>query len=227
MFQWPDKMRFMSFPVIFISLLSFGCFPLVAVAQSGNSAKHVVSAYDSTFWSPKLLNSERIQLKFGSYGVELLYQDTDIRLTNLYSLENGDKVMRTFAFVQFPAFIDTAFQQEHEEILNGGSIGAVFKQNGWIITKRQLFSGNMHCSEECPKLKRWMGAFTTHTLAMNIYSFKIEKDGKSFHYANIAEVYHPDYLQASDLEMIVGHVNKADHVSDIIQSMKAAIRKLE
>lgn len=226
MFQWPDKKRFIPFPVIFISLLSFGCFPLKAIAQSGKAALYVVST-DSIFWSPKLLNSERIELKFGSYGVELLYQDADTRLTNLYSLENGDKVMRTFAFVQFPAFIDTAFQQEHEEILNGGSIGAVFKQNGWIITKRQLFSGNMLCSEECSKLKSWMGAFTTDSLAMNIYSFEIEKEGRSFHYAIIAEVYHPDYLQTSDLDMIVGHVNKADQVSDIIPSMKSAIRKLD
>ena len=35
-----------------------------------------------------ILNSERIQMKFGSYGLDILYSDHDIRVSYLYSLDS-------------------------------------------------------------------------------------------------------------------------------------------
>ncbi len=75
-----------------------------------------------------LLNSERIERVFGSYGLEVLESDGQIRLSSLYSLEGRRRVCRTFAMVLFPAEIDPRIAAEQAEIAAGGSIGAVFKK---------------------------------------------------------------------------------------------------
>lgn len=214
------------FSVIFIVWLFSGYLSPELIAQHQTLFYRYEQA-DSSFWSPKLLNSERIEKKFGSYGVELLYQDDGIRVTNLYSFDSSGKVMRTFAFVKFPAVVDKELQKEHDAILNGGSIGAVFKQNGWTITKRQLFSGNVQYSDELSKLQRWMGSFQADSLAINIYAFDVEKGGDAFHYAVIAEVYHPDYLKEADLNRIVGDVEVSGDVSDILKALKSTLNKFE
>jgi hypothetical protein len=77
----------------------------------------------------ELLNSERIQQAFGSYGVEVLATNDRLRLTNLYSVDAGTRTCRTFAVVRFPPVIDSAVATEHAAITNGGSIGAVFAAN--------------------------------------------------------------------------------------------------
>ena len=46
-----------------------------------------------------LLNSERIERKFGSYGIDVLRNDDAVRMSNLYSLRDGEKICRTFAVV--------------------------------------------------------------------------------------------------------------------------------
>lgn len=214
------------FSVIFIVWLFSGYLSPELIAQHQTLFYRYEQA-DSSFWSPTLLNSERIEKKFGSYGVELLYQDDTIRVTNLYSFDSSGKVMRTFALVQFPAEIDKELQKEHDAILNGGSIGAIFKQNGWTISKRQLFSGGMPFSDEWSRLQKWMGAFQTDSLAINIYAFDIEKGGKTFHYAVITEVYHPDYLKEVDLIKIVGDVDESVDASDILKALKSILKKLE
>ena len=45
----------------------------------------------------ELLNSERIAQRFGSYGIEVLESDGRVRVSNLYSNEQGGRICRTFA----------------------------------------------------------------------------------------------------------------------------------
>src|SRR5262245_26355355 len=83
----------------------------------------------------ELLNSERIAAAFGSYGVEVLEQDEQVRVSNLFSGAGEDKTCRTFAIVRYPPELDGAISAEHAEIVAGGSIGAVFASHGWEVRK--------------------------------------------------------------------------------------------
>lgn len=48
-----------------------------------------------------LLNSERIAQRYGSYGIEVLASDCGLRVSDLYSGEQTDRVTRTLAVVRF------------------------------------------------------------------------------------------------------------------------------
>ena len=63
----------------------------------------------------ELLNSERIAAAFGSYGVEVLEQDEQVRVSNLFSGAGQDKTCRTFAIVRYPLRLDGAVSAEHAE----------------------------------------------------------------------------------------------------------------
>ena len=73
-------------------------------------------------------NSERIRLKFGSYGIEVLESGQGIRVSNLYSIKDGVRTNRTFAVVAYPDVIEPEFSEEHDAIINGQSIGNVFRR---------------------------------------------------------------------------------------------------
>src|ERR1044072_7114553 len=79
----------------------------------------------------ELLNSERIEAKFGSYGIEVLEQNALRRVSNLYSGSGGEKPCRSSAVVPSPPQIDEAVATEHAAVLAGGSLGAVFVAAGW------------------------------------------------------------------------------------------------
>ena len=49
--------------------------------------------------SRALLNSERIEQRFGSYGITVLEQSDLTRVSNLYTLEEERETCRTFAIV--------------------------------------------------------------------------------------------------------------------------------
>jgi len=150
-----------------------------------------------------LLNSERIARKFGSYGIDVLESDARVRVSNLYSLHQGSKICRTFAVVHFPESIENAYLVEHEAILSGQSIGAVFAQHGWTIEKINRYLGVLHSTDPVAGL---MGEITPQPLAVHLYDFRVSKPGTSLIYASIAEVHHPDYLSVADLQRIYGTV---------------------
>ena len=149
----------------------------------------------------ELLNSERIQQAFGSYGVEVLANDTRARVTNLYSIEAGSKTCRTFAVVRFPAAIDAAVATEHATITNGGSIGAVFAANGWRVLKTHLAFREIDAT---PRLASLMHVPVGTRLAEHAYVLDVARDGKTVEYAALVEIHHPDYLKLGDLERIYG-----------------------
>src|SRR5690606_34722880 len=57
----------------------------------------------------ELLNSERIERRFGSYGIDVLQSDGRYRVSNLYSVHDGAKICRTFAVVAYPARPDSRY----------------------------------------------------------------------------------------------------------------------
>ncbi len=148
-----------------------------------------------------LLNSERIEQAFGSYGIEVLESDGVVRVSNLYSVEGDEKICRTFAVVRYPAEIDPLFAAEHDLILSGESIGAVFKQRGWTVKKHHLYMGELPAS---PRVAGLMRLADAPPLATHIYVLEVVKGEAAFEYARIEEAHHPDYLTLDDLRSIYG-----------------------
>ncbi len=157
------------------------------------------------------LNSERITRKFGNYHLEVLETDDKIRVSNLYSMAPAGPVCRTFAVVGFTDEVDDYFAAQHAEIFEGGSIGAVFRRNGWIISKRHLYIGEMQIGRQAIRLTRLMRIKPPATLAMHIYLLAVSKNGRAFDYAMIAEVHHPDYLTIADLWSLYGSEYSGDN----------------
>jgi len=153
-----------------------------------------------------LRNSDRIQIKFGNYNIDIIENTSRIRVSKLYSTYQGLKTNRTFAVVAYPEVVDTAFAKEHKAIIDGQSIGVVFELNGWTIDKHHLYFGEIEVPADDSGSHSLFGVNTPRP-AMHIYSLVVRKDNASFVYALIAEIHHPEFLQLSDLKAIYGHDN--------------------
>ena len=176
---------------------------LLALCLSAQLTAQTPLGYSSETLPGPLLNSERIAMEFGSYGIDVLESDARVRVSNLYSLHQGIKICRTFAVVHFPESIESAYSVEHEAILSGQSIGAVFAQHGWTIEKINRYFGIFRSTDRVADL---MGEVAPQPLAVHLYDFKVSKPGTSLIYATIAEIHHPDYLSVADLQSIYGAV---------------------
>jgi hypothetical protein len=153
----------------------------------------------------ELLNSERIAAAFGSYGVEVLEQDDQVRVSSLFSLSAEEKTCRTFAVVRYPSQIDPAVRAEHAQIVAGGSIGAVFAAHGWGVRKAHLSYAERSASSRLASL---MHIDVGTPLAEHVYVLDVVKDGRAVEYAALVEIHHPDYLDLDDLAGIYGPVDE-------------------
>lgn len=149
----------------------------------------------------ELLNSERIEAKFGSYGIEVLEQNAVRRVSNLYSGSGDEKTCRTFAVVSYVGTVDPQLTAEHEAIVAGGSIGAVFVAAGWEVRKSHLSYSEYRAT---PRLASLMRIAERTSLATDIYALDVAKDGRIIEYATLVEIHHPDYLTRRDLSAIYG-----------------------
>jgi hypothetical protein len=148
---------------------------------------------------PELLNSERIEERFGSYGVEILEQSDSFRRSNLYSTENGTRTCRTYAIVNFADSRASVFADEHEEVISGQSIGTTFKESGWTIQKETLFIGDVTVDNSDASILQLMNLGTPQQLGMHVYRLMLLHDGEAIPYAAIVEVHHPAYLDEAEL----------------------------
>jgi hypothetical protein len=160
----------------------------------------VAAAMSACALEPELLNSERIEGRFGSYGIEVLSSQSGLRRSNLYSTDNGIRTCRTYAVVRFTGESSALVDTEHEQILAGNSIGAIFKANGWSIHKESLYVGTMRLEKGAGRIADLMRVDIDTEVAMHIYRLLLEKDGQALEYATIMELHHPEYLVKSDLD---------------------------
>jgi hypothetical protein len=172
----------------------------------------------------ELLNSERIERAFGSYGIEVLQDGPPLRVSNLYSLENGVRVSRTFAVVRYPDGVPAAVAEEHRRILAGGSIGAVFATAGWTVVKSHLHYGERPAARTVATLMRIAPGTV---LAEHVYSFEVTRGGERYPYATLAEIHHPAYLRRNDLERIYGELRRAPGDAAVVEQMLAAVESVE
>lgn len=166
------------------------------------------------------LNSERIEQVFGSYGVDVVWSEPLRRESSLYSYAGSSKTTRTYAVVEFQGEPRPAYADEHAIIEAGGSIGATFKRAGWVIEKRHLFIGALEIPDTYADIGELMRIALPKTLATHVYLLIVSKDGRSFTYATITEIHHPDYLSATDLRMVYGEIifddSNRDSIHDFI-----------
>jgi len=168
----------------------------------------------------QLLNSERIAARFGNYGIEVRASDARERVSNLYSEASGERTCRTFAVVRYPAVIDPALAAEHAEIVRGGSIGAVFAAHGWQVVKTNLRYFEIKAPEHVAGLMR---VATGTPLAAHAYELDVAKDGRTYQYALLVEIHHPDYLKREDLLAIYGPADETGREAAVRELVGAAL----
>ena len=156
------------------------------------------------------MNSERIKRQFGSFGIDIIESSDERRVSSLYSLEDGGKVCRTYALVEFRHPVEAALAEEHRLVLAGQSIGAVFKSRGWSITKRHTHVGSRMLTRDDEDTAGPMRLAVPQRVALHSYVFEVRKQGAVFDYAAITEMHHPLYLTEADLQSIyVGPAGEA------------------
>lgn len=198
--------------------LLFGGAALCAVDAAAQAAKAATTSAESG--SRPLLNSERIAARFGNYGIEVLSSGPRERVSNLYSEANGERTCRTFAVVRYPAAVDPALAAEHDEIVRGGSIGAVLAAHGWQVLKTNLRYFEIAASARVAGL---MHVATGTRLAAHAYELDVAKDGRSFEYALLVEIHHPDYLKLDELSAIYGPADAAGREAAVAELLGGAL----
>jgi len=149
---------------------------------------------------PELLNSERIEQRFGNYGIELLSQESGIRRSNLYSTDGGVRTCRTYAVVVFGDISSRELTVEHQAIMAGQSIGSTFQAAGWQIQKISSYVGSIRISDLNHPIIGFMNLDSAATLAVHAYRLVLIKDAATVQYATIIETHHPDYLDERELD---------------------------
>ena len=170
------------------------------------------------------LNSDRIRAQFGSYGVEVLESTDARRVSNLFSNTAGVRVCRTFAMVFFEPRLPAPLRSSHQRILGGESIGEVFRDDGWHIDKKNRYVGSVQPDTPAQRLLELMGLQAPSPLALHVYDFQVTREDKTWVYATIAEIHHPDYLTAKQLIAIYGESSTSQPEPGLAQQLQQAIQ---
>ena len=149
-----------------------------------------------------ILNSERIEQRFGSYGIDVLASEAGLRRSSLFSYDGHNKTCRTYAVVQFAADADARCNDAHSRVLAGNSIGETFKEDGWNIRKNTLHIGTVRLPDSSTEVGQLMRLRGAHDLAVHIYQLVLVRDVNEIEYATILEAHHPEYLTEQDLHDI-------------------------
>ena len=158
-----------------------------------------VSVLGACSVEPELLNSERIERQFGSYGIDVITQISGLRRSNLYSEEDGLQTCRTYAIVEFVDPTEDEIKSAHQAILAGASIGEMFRSAGWQIGKQTIHIGTIQITNPAHPIGRLMRLVAPAILATHAYKFVLIGDSQLIHYATIIETHHPAYLTERNL----------------------------
>ncbi len=185
-----------------------------------------------------LLNSERIEKKFGSYGIEIIENTGSSRVSFLYSLDKNCqqnlslketqigihcKQYKTLAIVKFLNTNDVI--DEHTKILKGASIGATFKNQNWIIKKENILISEIH-NKENQIINEWSNNPDLEKFAFQIYDISLKKNQLQLKYAQIIEIHNPNYLIIDDLIEIYDESYQINAAQITLASYKTEIYKL-
>ncbi len=167
-----------------------------------------------------LLNSERIEICFGSYGVEVLRQDGNLRIASLYSLEGDERITRTLAVSEFASNLPDTLDTAYRAIRAGATMGATLEAAGWQVEKRQRYSGEVARSKASGCLSGPPDPQAQQSLAVQVYDLYAVREHEVVRFALLAELHDPRYLTLPDLQ----HLHAATDVQP--QKPDAASKQL-
>ncbi len=170
-----------------------------------------------------LLNSERIEQQFGSYGIDILASEAGLRRSSLYSVENDQRTCRTYAVVRFSDESNTHYSLEHAKVLNGNSLGEVFKSNGWEIRKQTLHIGSFEIEGPESVVLDLMNIDAPQVIGLHVYQLLLAREDKVFEYATILEAHHPDYLTEAEILEIYQYDSSARLAPETLQQLVALV----
>ncbi|ANO51262.1 hypothetical protein [Woeseia oceani] len=174
--------------------------------------------------APPLLNSERIESRFGNYFVRVMYQDEQWRMSSLESTDDSGPVTRTMAVVRYADDLPDALLEPHRTIVAGGSIGATFRNAGWAIRKSGTYIGPFDLAAHDTTVGALMKLPEPKDIALHTYDFVVSRDGQDYRYASIVELHHPDYLSAHELQTIYGPSTFSTEVATLLSALQATLR---
>jgi hypothetical protein len=180
----------------------------------------IAAALNACALEPESLNSERIEERFGSYGIEVLSHESGIRRSSLHSIEGDTQICRTYAVVRFVA-------EAHADILAGGSIGATFKSTGWQIGKVSLHVGSISLHGSDHVISDLMHIDGPAELGVHAYQLVLEKDSQTIDYATIVETHHPDYMTLPELEKLYGYNVDTNLNEEELRKLSTLIRDID
>ncbi len=152
-----------------------------------------------------ILNSERIEQRFGSYGIDVLASEAGLRRSSLFSYDGDNRTCRTYAVVQFAEEADAHSNRAHSRVLAGDSIGETFRDDGWDIRKNTLYIGTIRLPEARTEVGELMRLSGAHDLALHIYQLVLVRGASELEYATILEAHHPEYLTERVLRNLFAH----------------------
>lgn len=168
------------------------------------------------------LNSQRIEFIFNHYDVELVLQETDIRVSNLHS----QGTMRTCAIVHYYLPIPDWLQDTHDKIFHGKSIGQTIKDDGFKLSKENVYFG----ITELPKIAKDKMKTDEKSAAVHIYELFVEdpETAKKAAYCSITEIHSPFYLTLGDLGVLsLNETQKYSAITESVQKYLNDINKLD
>ena len=170
-----------------------------------------------------LLNSERIEQQFGSYGIDILASEAGLRRSSLYSVENGQRICRTYAVVRFSDESNAHYSLEHAKVLSGNSLGEVFKSNGWEIRKQTLHIGSFEIQDAESVALDLMNIDAPQVIGLHVYQLLLAREDKVFEYATILEAHHPDYLSEAEILAIYQYDSSVKLAPETLQQLVALV----
>ena len=162
----------------------------------------LAAALSACVVEPELLNSERIESRYGNFGIEVVSQIDGVRRSQLYSTADGDRTCRTYAIARFTSEPPPDIAVEHRQIASGASIGATFKASGWRVFKETRLIDGVILDRDPHGIYSCMQVEGAPSLAVHVYRLLLNKDGQVVDYATIIELHHPDYLREDDVRRL-------------------------
>ena len=167
-----------------------------------------------------LLNSERIQSCFGSYGVEVLEQNGSLRISSLYSLDGEQRITRTLAISEFAREMPEDLQPVYQSIQDGASMGSSLEAAGWRVEKRHRYFGEVPISNAFRCMSGLPESDSNQVLAVQVYDLYVARGQQKIRFALLAELHDPRYLTLPDLRQIYdGRVKQLSIEDDASRAM--------
>jgi len=173
------------------------------------------------------LNSQRIEKRFGSYGIEVLASEAGLRRSSLFSFDGDTSTCRTYALVQFVEQLDERYNDAHSKVLAGDSIGETFREDGWDVRKKTLYIGSVRLPEPRTPVGDLMRLTGAHDIALHVYQLVIAREETELEYATILEAHHPEYLSAGDLQVIFEGASGATLPSAELAQLSGLLFRIE